>query len=437
MRNLLILMFLGLSLPAIAYQEEAKERPNIILIMADDLGFETLGVNGSESYKTPHLNQLAKEGMNFTQCYSTPLCTPSRVQLMTGQYNSRNYIGFGLLDLKERTFGHYLKEAGYDNFIAGKWQLFGNKHQRELAGDRDGSLPSDAGLDNYCLWQVKQLGSRYKDPLLSTPSGDKIYEGKFGPDIFVDHIVDFIEKERDKPFFVYFPMALSHDPFVPTPDNEHFSSFEAKSKTNDPKYFGEMVGYMDKLLGKIFDTVHTSGNADNTLIIFIGDNGTDQDVVSLQNGNSIKGDKGNTTTAGTHVPMIATWKGKIKAGSVNNNLIDFTDFLPTLLEVAQLPKDQRVFSDGISFYPQLLGKRSAKRDWVFCHYAPNWGGFEHKRFIHDKSLKLYENGSIYKIDTDPMEMHPLESGQLTGNERKKITEFRTIMKEMNKQSKGI
>ncbi|WP_186757113.1 sulfatase-like hydrolase/transferase [Echinicola salinicaeni] len=431
MRQVLILLLFGINLNAKAFQIEAQQMPNIILIMADDLGFETLGVNGSESYDTPHLDQLAEEGMNFTQCYSTPLCTPSRVQLMTGKYNFRNYIGFGLLDPKEKTFGHYLKSAGYDNFVAGKWQLYGNEYQQKLAGNKEGSLPKDAGFDDYCLWQVQQLGSRYKDPLLSSPSGDKLYEGRFGPDIFVENIIDFIEKERESPFFVYFPMALTHDPFVPTPDNEAFADFDAQGRTNDPKYFGEMVSYMDKLLGKIFEGVESMGIAENTLIIFIGDNGTDHDVVSIQNGQSIQGDKGHTTAAGTHVPMIAKWKGKIKAGTVNDNLIDFTDFVPTLLEVVGQSDDQEIFTDGISFYPQLLGKRSETRDWVFCHYAPNWGKFEDSRFVHDRSLKLYENGSIYKIDKDPMELNALELNQLNKKEKKKVKRFEMVLGELS------
>ncbi|WP_215225608.1 sulfatase-like hydrolase/transferase [Echinicola shivajiensis] len=430
MRHILIFLLLVITFNATAFQKEVQQKPNIILIMADDLGYETLGVNGSESYQTPNLDQLAKDGMNFTQCYSTPLCTPSRVQLMTGKYNFRNYIGFGLLDPREKTFGHYLKAAGYDNFIAGKWQLFGNEHQRKLAGDKEGSLPKDAGFDDYCLWQVQQLGSRYKDPLLSSPSGDKVYEGRFGPDIFVERILNFIEKDRDNPFFVYFPMALTHDPFVPTPDNEFFPDFDAKSKTNDPKYFGEMVSYMDKLLGRIFDAVKSNGISENTLIMFIGDNGTDHDVTSIQHGNLIKGDKGHTTAAGTHVPMIANWKGKIEAGTVNDNLIDFTDFVPTLLEAAKQGQDKTVLTDGLSFYPQLLGKNSPTRDWVFCHYAPNWGNFEDKRFVHDRVLKLYENGDIYKIDDDPLEANPLELNQLEKKDRKKAAKFAKILNEL-------
>ncbi|MEX0359720.1 MAG: sulfatase-like hydrolase/transferase, partial [Allomuricauda sp.] len=285
-----------------------NQSPNIILIMADDLGYETLGVYGINSYKTPNLDRLAAEGMRFDHCYSTPLCTPSRVQLMTGKYNFRNYIGFGLLDPKEKTFGHYMQEAGYKTLVAGKWQLLGNEHQQTLAGNKVGSLPENAGFDDFCLWQVDQRGSRYKDPLLTIKGeGAKEFKGEFGPDVFVDYINAFMSKNKDNPFFVYYPMVLTHDPFVPTPDNQEFGGFDSQSKINDPKYFDEMVGYMDKLVGRIVNATESLGIRENTLILFIGDNGTDRDVTSLINSEPLKGEKGYTTDAGTHVPFIANW----------------------------------------------------------------------------------------------------------------------------------
>ena len=167
---------------ALGCNPSKRERPNIILIMADDLGMEAIGAYGGESYKTPHLDQLAAEGMRFENCYSTPLCTPSRVQIMTGKYNFRNYIGFGLLDKKEKTFGHALQAAGYKTAIAGKWQLYGNEKQQELAGGKVGTLPLQAGFDTYRLWQVKDRGERYKNPTLETYKEGLIdYDEAYGP----------------------------------------------------------------------------------------------------------------------------------------------------------------------------------------------------------------------------------------------------------------
>ena len=406
----------------------SNKQPNIILIMADDLGYETLGVYGSDSYQTPNLDKLANEGMRFEHCYSTPLCTPSRVQLMTGKYGFRNYIGFGLLDPKEKTFGHYLQEAGYKTCIAGKWQLLGNPHQQKLAGGKIGTLPEKAGFDDYCLWQIDEFGSRYKDPLLSIKGrGTKKYENRFGPDLFVEHIKTFMQTNRNNPFFVYYPMALTHDPFVPTPDNPRFADFDAASKVNDTAYFPEMVTYMDKLVGQIVAEVEKAGFRDNTLILFIGDNGTDRDVISRVNGAELKGDKGYTTDAGTHVPFIANWKGKINAGSINNNLIDFTDFLPSILEAATSQKLEKNLSDGLSFYPQLINEQYEPRDWVFCHYEPNWGKFESKRYVHDKTWKFYENGELYNFKQDPLEKSPLDLTNQNDSVKKKVKNFKKVL----------
>ncbi|WP_092899667.1 sulfatase-like hydrolase/transferase [Algoriphagus aquimarinus] len=409
-------------------QEKDFRSPNIILIMADDLGYETLGINGSDDYQTPNLDKLAKEGMNFTQTYSMPLCTPSRVQIMTGKYNFRNYIGFGLLKPEEPTFAHYLKQSGYNTFVAGKWQLYGNAGQHELAGGQIGTLPESAGFDEYFLWQVQALGSRYKDPMISSNSGTEIYEGKFGPDLFTEQINLFMEKNRDEPFFIYYPMAITHDPFVPTPANSGFAAFDSKSKVNDPRYFGEMVSYMDRLIGSIVTKTEELGIRENTLILFVGDNGTDRKVTTSQLGKSIKGDKGNTTTAGTHVPFIANWKGKIQPGSTNENLIDFTDFLPTLLETANHQNLEIIQTDGLSFFSQLVGDNSKKRDWIYCYYAPNWGQFENSTYVQDTEWKLYGDGRIYSLLEDPLEENALQIADLSKEVKLKISHFDTVLR---------
>lgn len=405
-----------------------QEKPNIILIMADDLGYETLGVHGSDSYVTPHLDKLAHEGMRFEHCYSTPLCTPSRVQIMTGKYNFRNYVGFGLLDSKEKTFGHYMQEAGYKTLITGKWQLWGNERQQELAGGRTGTTPDKAGFDDYCLWQIDERGSRYKNPhLASKKNGTLTYPDAYGPDLFVEYMEGFMETYREDPMFIYYPMVLTHDPFVPTPNNPGFKTFENTSKTNDTIYFAEMVSYMDDLIGRIVEKTEALGIRENTLILFIGDNGTDTDVTSIINGTELIGDKGNTTDAGTHVPLIANWKGKIKPGSVNENLIDFTDFLPTLLEVATGKLPDSIQTDGLSFHPQLLGEETKVRDWIFCDYAPNWGKFQARRYVQDRKWKLYENGRFYNLEDDPFENNPLDITNQSSEVTLLIQRFKKVL----------
>ena len=382
------------------------ERPNIILIMADDLGYETLGVNGSTSYETPRLDALAETGMRFTNAFSNPLCTPSRVQIMTGKYNFRNYVGFGLLDPGERTFGHLLQEAGYRTAVVGKWQLYGNQRQRELAG-RGGALPEEVGFDTYRLWQVKDRGYRFKHAMLDTyREGLVTYEDQFGPDLFVDFIESFVSEPSEKPFFVYFPMALTHDPFRPTPDDASYDTLQVDG-VNDPAYFASNVAYMDKVIGRIVDYLDEAGLRENTLVIFTGDNGTDRDVTSRFGDQLIQGNKGYPNRYGTHVPFLVNWPGVIEPGQVNDNLVDFTDVLPTLMDVAQSPVPGDFLTDGLSIYPQLIGEADTVRAWVFCHYAPEWGRFEDSRYAQTRVWKLYDDGAFYNIAEDPEELEPL------------------------------
>ena len=412
------------------YSQNIKvDRPNIILIMADDLGYETLGVYGGSSYKTPHLDRLANEGIRFDHCYSTPLCTPSRVQIMTGKYNFRNYIGFGLLDSNEKTFGHYMQQAGYKTYIAGKWQLLGSKYQQELAGNKIGTLPKNAGFDDYCLWQIDKIGSRYKDPKLSLKGKDaEVYKNKFGPDIFVEKIEEFMKENKDSPLFVYYPMVLTHDPFVPTPDNSEFKDFEANSRVNDLKYFEDMVAYMDKLIGRLVKTIDELGIRENTLIIFVGDNGTDRDVISIIDGVSLKGGKGSTNFTGTHVPLIVNWKGKIKSGIINDNLVDFTDFLPSIMEATNFDYGEIHDIDGLSFYPQLFSDENNTREWIYCHFNPNWNHFRlKKRYVHNKKWKLYGNGNFYDLENDPYEQKPLHIDNQMKEKMIIIEKFRKVL----------
>ncbi len=414
-------------------EEEIRPgQPNIILIMADDLGYETLGVNGSTAYSTPNLDALANEGMRFTSAYSTPLCTPTRVQIMTGKYNFRNYVGFGILDPGERTFGHFLQDAGYATMVAGKWQLYGNPHQRELA-QQSGTLPQDAGFDEYYLWQIQtRPGSRFKDPGLNLMSDSvETLIGAYGPDVFADSLIGFARRHRDTPFFAYFPMTMTHDPFQPTPGHPEYEAFDpATMQLNDAKYFGDNVTYMDKVVGRIADAMDELGIRENTLILFIGDNGTDRDVTSPYGDGEIRGNKGYPTKYGTHVPMIANWPGTIEPAQVNDNLIDFTDFLPTLMDLAEakLPADD-VF-DGLSFRDQLVADADTVRNWVFCHYAPIWGNFDDARYVHDREWKLYDDGRVFNVADDPMELQAVSRTDLSEDAAQRIASFERVLERL-------
>ena len=381
----------------------AKERPNVILILADDFGYECVRANGGESYNTPNLDQLAKTGIRFTSCHVQPLCTPTRVQLMTGKSNIRNYLNFGKLIRSEQTFAHRFKEAGYTTGICGKWQL-----------GQEVDAPQHFGFDEACLWQHTRRPPRYANPGLEYNGREKDFSnGEYGPDLVQQFALDFISRHKEKPFFLYYPMMLTHSPYQPTPDSVNWDPTAIGEKVKDnKKHFGDMVQYMDKLIGNLVVHLESQRLRDNTLILFVGDNGTGRGLDSRFEGRNYPGGKGTTTQRGTHVPMIANWPAVITTPAVNNDLISSVDFLPTLCEVAQTATPQGL--DGISFYPQLTGKSSSPREWIYSWYSPRQGNDKTIReFAFDHRFKLYRNGNYFDLEKDVEEKRPLSESELT------------------------
>jgi arylsulfatase A len=381
----------------------AKERPNFILILADDFGYECVRANGGESYNTPNLDQLAKTGIRFTSCHVQPLCTPTRVQLMTGKSNIRNYLNFGKLIRSEQTFAHRFKEAGYTTGICGKWQL-----------GQEVDAPQHFGFDEACLWQHTRRPPRYANPGLEYNGKEKDFSnGEYGPDLVQQFALDFISRHKEKPFFLYYPMMLTHSPYQPTPDSVNWDPTAIGEKVKDnKKHFGDMVQYMDKLIGNLVVHLESQRLRDNTLILFVGDNGTGRGLDSRFEGRNYPGGKGTTTQRGTHVPMIANWPAVITTPAVNNDLISSVDFLPTLCEVAQTATPQGL--DGISFYPQLTGKPSSPREWIYSWYSPRQGNDKTIReFAFDHRFKLYRNGNYFDLEKDVEEKRPLSESELT------------------------
>jgi arylsulfatase A len=177
------------------------------------------------------------------------------------------------------------------------------------------------------------------------------------------------------------------------------------------KYFGDMVGYMDYLIGKIVDKTKELGIQDNTMILFTGDNGTDVPVVSMMQGREIAGAKSKTTDAGTRVPLIVRWPGKIQANTTNTDLIDFSDFLPTLCEAAGIGTDSMDL-DGRSFLPQLLGKSADPREWIYCWFSRNGENEKARVFARNHRYKLYQTGEFYEIPSDYNEHFPLDTSSM-------------------------
>ena len=338
-----------------AASAQPPAQPNIIVILADDLGVETLGVYGGTSYETPELDRIAAEGVRFENGHSQPLCTPTRVKLMTGLHNYRNYREFMYLDPADVTFAHVLAQAGYRTVISGKWQLTNN-----LYVVHEGASPQQAGFDEHRLWQLRRegRGSRYWGPTLVTNDRKETWdEDVFGPDLTNDFVLEAIDEHAAadpatrKALFIYYPMALPHDPFVTTPRHPDAASNQER--------FAAMVAYMDHLVGRVRAKLVEHELERDTLLLFIGDNGTSTRITSVRDGREIPGGKGRSLQTGSHVPFLAWWPGTIPAGHVNETLVDVGDVFPTLVEAAGAGLPPGLDLDGESLLPML----GAARRW--------------------------------------------------------------------------
>ena len=355
-QNLISLWLAGLA----SFSCGAAERPpNILFILADDVGQEVLGCYGGESYPTPHLDELARTGMRFEHCYSMPVCHPSRITLMTGKYPKRHGpVTWGSFPPKEEfmTFSNRLKNAGYATGITGKWQL------TLLGGDP--SHPQRLGFASSDLFGWHE-GPRYYEPMVyhnGQVRDDTL--GHYGPDLYVRSLIEFMKAHRDEPFLAYFSMALCHevtddlDPPVPHGPFDRYDSY------------AEMATEMDRSVGRIVATLNALKLRERTVILFTGDNGTPQTlivraegkelitepIISMQNGKAVPGGKKTLFDTGTRVPLIANWPGTIKPGQVADDLVDFSDFLPTFAELAGVELADAAQLDGHSL-PSACAER--------------------------------------------------------------------------------
>ena len=361
------------SLTTIARGAE-KRPPNLIVIMADDLGAKELSCYGNPKHQTPHLDKLARTGIQFETCYTAPICHPTRFEIMTGQYGCNNGVcqfagrpggpdpdGRAEQIVNHVTFAQLLKEVGYATALAGKWQLTGKLP----------TLVYETGFDEYCMWAYahnlpegvthaggyegkgKKRTSRYWHP--SIIKNGKYVPTKpddYGPDLFTAHVIDFARRHRDQPFFIYYPMVLTHAPHYSTPATS--PNEVEKFRHSKEEKFRENVEYMDTLVGRIVTALEEMGLRENTIVFFTGDNGTGGEG------------KGQPTELGARVPMIVNCPGTVKAQGLSKELVDTSDVLPTLVELAKatLPTDRPI--DGRSFAPLLRGEKGKPREWVFA-----------------------------------------------------------------------
>ena len=402
-------------------------KPNILLIVGDDIGYEVLTINGGQSYSTPFLDKLARNGMRFTQAHSSPMCAPSRITLNTGKYNFRNYTEWGALTPDQKTIANMFSNNGYITGYAGKWQLDGG----------DASMRA-FGWQRYSAWLPFLLereymeGSRYKSAKIYQDGGylpDMASKDKYSDDIFTDYLIRFMDScsKTGKPFFAYYSMILAHGPSSPTPDDPEYATWNFEGQAGDPRFYTSMVKYMDKKIGEILTFLANKRLLQNTVIMYVGDNGVPEYNSSLYNGFVVPGGKGTTYETGTNVPLIVAWKGRIALNKVNNAMIDFTDFMPTLADVAGIPRTTTYgILDGTSFYPALFAGDTTKlRKTIYNTFSlqPYLGDNPWRRWVQNDTYKLYDTNRNYlsyrfvKIakcqpDSDPIKNPTTQEKQL-------------------------
>ncbi len=363
-----------------------KEHPNIILMLSDDVGLGDIHCTGGP-FNTPNIDKLASGGTRFTYCYATPLCGPSRCELLTGRYPFRtglnsNQSHDAVNPKRDVMIPTVLKKAGYVTASVGKWGQI-------CLG------PGEWGFDEYLVFPGS--GRYWRDQTATYKVNGQqqdLPEGKYLPDIMHKFAVDFINHHKNEKFFLYYPMSHIHGPIVRTPDS--------KKGTDKDRLYTDNVEYMDKLVGELVGELDRQHLRENTLVIFTGDNGTARFGVEAAtvNGKAISGQKATMLEGGSRVPLIVNWPGTTPAGKVNNDLTDFSDFFATFTDLAgaELPKNVEI--DGRSFAPQLRGEKGTPREWVYVE-------LNGKSYVRDARFKLTGTGEMFDLSDAPFKEIPV------------------------------
>ncbi|MEI7899463.1 MAG: sulfatase-like hydrolase/transferase [bacterium] len=375
---------LWLAAPAGAAEPKAgAARPNIIFILTDDVGLGEVSCYGADRFKTPNIDSLAKAGMRFETCYSMPMCGPSRATLLTGRYPFRtglisNHSEDAMKPGKEVMMSTLLKKAGYVTASAGKWGQMS-------AG------PAEWGFDESIA--AKNSGVYWKGKYILNGKDMPLADGKYLPDLTHDFIVDFISRHKEKPFFIYYPMIHIHIPILPTPDS--------KPGASDAQLYIDNIDYMDKLIGKLVAELDRLKLREKTVIVFAGDNGSIRpSAYTPVKGKLIFGHKASMQEGGSRVPLIVNWPGTTPAGTVNRDLVDFTDFFTTFAELGGAGLPQGVTLDGHSIAPQIKGEKGHPREWVYVELMG-------KSFVRDARWKLANDGSFFDMKDAPFNEIPV------------------------------
>lgn len=442
-RRILTLAFivLGIAVMGVAAQKREVRKPNIILILADDLGFGDLGSYGQKLIKTPDLDRLAAEGTRFTQVYaSAPVCAPSRASLMTGLHQGHAYIrgnndsqGHRVsLRPQDTTIAQVLKAAGYRTGIIGKWGL----------GEPDTTgIPTRKGFDYFFGYLNQNLAHNYYPDYLWRNEEKVQLGGKtYSPDLFGQEALSFIRREQNEPFFLYLAYTLPHannelgrrtGNGMEVPSDEPYSG---ENWTRPNKNFAAMVTRLDRQVGEIVALLKTLGLEKNTIVIFSGDNGpqgTDEGNYNAAFFNStggLRGLKRSLYEGGIREPMIIRWPGMVKAGAVSDSVWSHYDLFPTFTEIARgiLPKGL----DGVSVLPVWLDNKPFTQKFLYWEFHE--GGFmQAVRMGSWKAIRRGLNGQIelYRLDKDPA-----ETQDIANSNPAIVSRMREIMRREHRES---
>ncbi len=453
-RTLLFMALVSLSMAVRAQEERLK--PNIVFILADDLGYGDLGCYGQQQIKTPYIDRLASEGMRFTQFYAgTTVCAPSRSSLLTGQHTGHTFIRgnkeiqpegqFPLAD-SVQTFAQLLQQAGYRTGAFGKWGL-------GMVGTS--GAPDQKGFDQFFGYNCQRQSHRYYPTHLWDNDRKVILEGNglrykttYAPQLIQEKALEFIEESKGAPFFLFIPTVLPHAE-LQGPDDVHYRQYRGAfeehrhqgqdygvdatvggyASVDDPRAtFAAMVSRLDAHVGEVLDKLAELGLAENTIVIFSSDNGPHKeggaDPDFFNSGGGFRGYKRDLYEGGIRVPFIVRWPGRVTAGSQSDFTGAFWDVMPTFVAIAGLTHPR--YTDGLSFLPTLLGDERVQEQHPFLYWEFHEGGGKQAvRSGKWKAVRLNVQGTqpvteLYDLENDPEETmdlaaeHPDVVAQLEG-----------------------